>query len=73
MKIKIENLSITYDKCKDDGIIKFQEDADVDLIKSLLDSANRAKVRIKKDKESYEKETNDFTFMHKRQAYNYML
>lgn len=63
MKTKIEDLSSIYTKCKAEGIIKFKEEADIELIKSLLDSAKRAKTRMNKDKDSYEKETKDFTFM----------
>ncbi len=63
MKSKIEDLSIIYNKCTADGFIKFKEEVDIELIKSLVDSANRATTRIKKDKDSYEKETKDYTFI----------
>lgn len=63
MKVKIKELNTTYNKCESDGIIKFREDIDKDLIKALMDSAKRAKTRIKKDTQSYEKESKDYTFI----------
>ena len=63
MKTKIEDLSSIYNKCEADGLIKFKEELDIELIKSLLDSAKRAEIRMNKDKDSYEKETKDFTFI----------
>ncbi|MBW2974781.1 hypothetical protein KY366_03615 [Candidatus Woesearchaeota archaeon] len=63
MKVRIEELGITCNKCESDGLIKFKEEIDIELIKSLMDSAKRAKTRIKKDTRSYEKETKDYTFI----------
>lgn len=63
MKVKIKELNETYTKCESDGIIKFKEETDIGLIESLMNSAKRAKTRIKKDAGSYEKETKDYTFV----------
>ncbi len=63
MKIKIEDLGETYEDCTDKNIIKEKDDVDIELIKSLMDSAGRAKARIKKDKIAYEEETKDWTFL----------
>lgn len=63
MKVKIEELSTTYNKCGSDGLIKFKEEIDIELIKSLMDSAERAKNRVKESRDMYEKKTKDCAFI----------
>ena len=63
MKIKIDDLDKTYDKCQAEGSIKLREKVDKELIKSLLDSAKKGLDRSKDVEGVYENKSHNFSFI----------
>jgi len=62
MKIDIKPLKQVYDECLANGLIRDQSQADIERIKSLVDSVERGLKRLKSAGENYEKKENDYSF-----------
>ena len=60
---QIKDLNETYDKCRAAGFIQFQKDIDIDLAKSLLQSALDGVERSKSSEGAYEKKTRNYSFV----------
>ena len=60
---QIKDLDETYDKCQAEGFIQFQKDIDIDLAKSLLQSALDGVERSKSSEGAYEKKTRNYSFV----------
>ena len=60
---QIKGLEETYDSCQAEGFIQFRKDIDIDLAKSLLQSALEGVERSKSSEEAYEKKTHNYSFV----------
>jgi hypothetical protein len=63
MKIDIDDLDETYNKCLTTGKFKEKNEIDIELIKSLKNVAEQGLKFIKDKEESIKKESNDWTFV----------
>ena len=63
MKINIDNLDKTYDKCIIEGKIKEKNFVDVELIKSLKQVAEKGLEFIKEQSKNIKKDSDDWTFV----------
>lgn len=60
---QIKGLEETYDSCQAEGFIQFRKDIDVELAKSLLQSALEGVERSKSSEGAYEKKTHNYSFV----------
>lgn len=63
MKIDIDNLEKTYDKCLAAGRIKEKNEIDLELIKSLKNVSERGLEFIKEKSKNIKKNSTDWTFV----------
>jgi len=63
MKIDIDNLDETYNKCISSGSLKEKNSVDIELIKSLKDTAERGLRFIKEKSKDIPKNSSDWTFV----------
>ncbi|MFC1691765.1 hypothetical protein ACFL0W_06315 [Nanoarchaeota archaeon] len=63
MKAKIDNLKTVYATCNSEGLIKPKEKTDIELIKSLFDSAKEGFERIEYYDLGFEKKRKNFAFL----------
>ena len=61
--IEVKDLNTIYNQCETDGIIKFKEDVDTELIKSLKNMAEKGLSFIKERSKDIKKESIDWTFV----------
>jgi len=59
----IKDLETTYIKCDVDGIYKIKEEIDIDLIRSLNDTAGKGLAFIKRISKGISKDSTDWTFV----------
>ena len=63
MNVDIGDLDKTYDKCMATGSIKEKNTADIELIKSLKNVAERGLSFIKRESKNLKKDSDDWTFV----------
>ena len=63
MKIEIDDLDKTYDKCIATGNVKEKNAIDVELIKSLKNVAEKGLDFIKKESKNIQKNSTEWTFV----------
>ena len=63
MKIDIDELNPTYNKCLETGNIKEKNNVDIELIKSLKNVAERGLSFIKEKSKNIPKDSTDWTFV----------
>ena len=63
MKIDIDELNDTYEKCLSSGNIKEKNEVDIELIKSLKNVAERGLSFIKEKSKNIPKDSSDWTFV----------
>lgn len=63
MKIDIDDLDKTYDKCLANGLYKEKNEIDIELIKSLKNVADKGLAFIKDKEKNIQKESTDWTFV----------